>query len=113
MAARRSKPAKTGAELREHFFKQSNRVYLAWLVGIVIGALGLKPTSVNAAGLSLSIERPDIIQGLVFLICMWETYVSLFLLFGTNAFKGRDRIRNLLWSELPKRPEEFQGSNLG
>lgn len=112
MGARRTKSTKTGVERRDQFAGASNKIYLTWVVGIIIGALGLKPTSINAAGLSLSIEKPEIIQGIVFLVCLFETYLLLVRLLLANPFTLRDAIRNRIWLALPKGRRSFRGSTL-
>jgi hypothetical protein len=113
MATRRNKPVKTGAEERAELDAGINKVYLTWIIGIIIGALGLKPTSINAAGLALSIERPEIVQGLVFLVCLWETYILLAMIGLFEALTGRDAIRNTMWRLLPKGRKSFRGQTLG
>lgn len=112
MAARRTKPARTGVERRNQFAATANKICITWFVGVIIGALGLKPTSINAAGLSLSIEKPEIIQGVVFLVCLGETYLLLAKLFLANPFTVRDEIRNKIWHFLPKGRKSFRGATL-
>jgi hypothetical protein len=112
MAARPSKKARTDAEMRAAYFGAFNKLCLTWMIGIIIGVLGLKPTSINAAGLALSIERPEIIQGLIFLVCLWETYELFFVIWVRRAFVGRDGIRQAIWLMLPKGRRSFVGTTL-
>jgi hypothetical protein len=112
MAVRRSKQ-RSGAERRERMGARGRRLYLTWVIGIIIGALGLKPTSINAAGLSLSIERPEIIQGIVFLMCLWQTYIWFGLVFQLKPYTGRDELRDLLWRFLPAGRKSFLNGTVG
>jgi hypothetical protein len=112
MTVRKDKPSKTGAERRSLFFTKVSKLYLTWAVGIVIGALGLKPTSINAEGVSLSIEKPEIVQGIVFLVCLWETSVLFAMVFISRVFLSRDIIRHMFWNVMPKGRKSFSGKAL-
>jgi hypothetical protein len=49
------------------------RVYGFWLLGLIVGAVQLRPTSVSLAGVSFTLENPETVQGLIFLasICSY------------------------------------------
>ncbi len=50
--------------------KTIGRIYFLWLIGIVVGATGFKPSSVNFGGVSFNMENPEIIEGVLFLGCI-------------------------------------------
>jgi hypothetical protein len=112
MAVRKAAPDRTPAERRDQCFNGINKLYLTWAIGVIIGALGLKPTSINAAGLILSVERPEIIQGIVYLICLYEAYILFFVMIQFRPYSGRDVIRYNLWRALPKGRRSFRGGTL-
>src|SRR6266436_5307585 len=57
------------ASLNERLDKQLARIYLIWLVGIVVGAIHLRPEKVEYGGLSYIIESPEKLQGIIFVAC--------------------------------------------
>ena len=47
------------------------QIYLFWLLGIAAGALKLLPTSLSVAGASFSISRPELVEGFLYLACLF------------------------------------------
>lgn len=112
MAARKSK----AADLREGvkgLQRTIKKGYVYWGIGIMIAALGLKPTSLGAGGFSLSIEHPEIIQGVLYLAAL-ESAISALLMFqgSINPFCRPVALRNLLWGALPRGTRSFQDADL-
>jgi hypothetical protein len=67
------RPAANVARMQEfslRFEKQLGRLYLLWLIGIISGALVLKPDTIDLAGVHYKIENPEVIQGLIFVGCL-------------------------------------------
>jgi hypothetical protein len=52
-------------------------VYWFWLIGIIVGAVQLKLTGVSVAGVSFTLEKPEIIQGIIFIACI-ASYVPFY-----------------------------------
>jgi hypothetical protein len=89
--------------------KGIGKAYSYWAVGIMIGALGLKPSSINAAGFSLTIEHPEIIQGVLYLAALWEAATALITFqLATNPFCKRVTLRQCIWGALPKGTRSFR-----
>ena len=74
MVLRRPPPANMA---REIFDKPLSRIYTFWVIGIVVGAVGLHPSGLSVGGISFNLERPEIIQGTLFLGSL-AFYVVLF-----------------------------------
>jgi hypothetical protein len=112
MAARNTKKA-DAAEVGKPIEKLIKRGYLYWGIGIMIAALGLKPSSINAGGLSLTIEHPKVIQGVLYLAAL-EKAVSALLYFqrAMNPFSKRVALRGFLWSGLPRGTRSFRHADL-
>jgi hypothetical protein len=112
MAARGSKSGpREGYQTSMKFLSEgTGRAYTYWAVGVMISALGLKPTSISAAGWSLSIEHPEVIQGVLYLAAFWKS-VSTLSVFqrGFNPFASRQWLRLNLWGLLPKGTRSFRG----
>jgi len=76
MAARNAK----ADDLRENvksLHRAIKRSYVLWGIGIMISALEL--TSIGAGGFSLSIEHPEIIQGVLYLAALEGAIGPLFI----------------------------------
>jgi hypothetical protein len=90
--------------------KGVGRAYAYWAVGVMISALSLKPTSINAAGVSLSIEHPEVIQGVLYLAAFIQCIGTLTMLQkGVNPYASRSSKRTFLWGALPKGTRSFRG----
>ncbi|KRP90036.1 hypothetical protein AOQ73_25395 [Bradyrhizobium pachyrhizi] len=89
--------------------KGIRKAYIYWALGIMIAALGLKPASINAAGFSLVIEHPEIIQGVLYLGGLYEALTALlFFQPSLNPFHKRVTLRQSLWSALPRGRRSFR-----
>jgi hypothetical protein len=110
MATRRGVRLETVKEASERIYKNITRSYVLWTIGLVIGAVGLRPASVNAAGLSMTFEKPEIVQGIVYLACLLNTSnVLLNFQNKTNPYHRPDALRNFIWSALPRGTRSFRG----
>jgi hypothetical protein len=56
------------AQTTEQINKRLARVYLLWLLGIVVGAVSLRLQRIGEV--SFSIDDPDMLQGLIFVACI-------------------------------------------
>jgi hypothetical protein len=92
-------------------YKKVSRSYIIAGIGIIIGALGLRPSSINAAGITLSIDNPKIIQGCLYLLSLIYTVGVLLNLQNnnTNPYLRRDALRVAVWNALPKGTRSFRG----
>ena len=70
MAVRKAYRPDTSEQWRELYRKRRGRIYVLWLIGVVIGIIKLRPTSMSAGGLTFTIDRPEIIQGVLYLACL-------------------------------------------
>jgi hypothetical protein len=79
------------------------RAYSIWFVGLIIGAVGLKPVGVSAAGMSFEISRPEIIQGIVYLACLLYSIDAFAGLVVGSPFKSKKFLRRLIYGMSGKR----------
>jgi hypothetical protein len=92
--------------------KETRKAYVYWAVGIMISALGLKPSSINAAGFALTIERPEVIQGVLYLAALYQAVTALMMLQkGVNPFSKRVALRQCILGALPKGTRSFRGKS--
>jgi hypothetical protein len=91
------------AKANERFDKQIARIYIIWLVGVLIGAIELKPEKFEYGGVSFMIEHADKLQGIAFVVCV-VFYLGLigFALLFQAQFTTTDRAikRRLLYAAL-------------
>jgi hypothetical protein len=80
----------------------------------MIGALGLKPTSISATGFSLAIDHPEIIQGVLYLFALARALMALsyFVTPTDNPFFKPVALRGYLWTVLPRGTKSFRNVNL-
>ena len=90
----------------ERLDKQMARIYLIWLIGIVVGAIHLRPEKVEYGGLSYIIESPEKLQGIIFFGCL-VYYLGLFgnvILFGLQNFTTNHTLkRRIIYAALGKK----------
>ncbi len=112
MATRSGAEQPTPTEISKPIYSNVTKVWVFWFVGTVIGAIGLKPTAINAGGLSLTIERPEIIQGLVYLAALFYSFhVFMQALVQPTAYtKSRAMRRYVIWASLPKGTRSLRGA---
>jgi hypothetical protein len=60
-----------------------SRIYVLWLLGNAIGALKLKANTFNFLGASFALERPDLIEGILYFGCLCLYIVILWNLITT------------------------------
>lgn len=83
-----------------------SRIYVLWLLGIVVGVLKLKPTSLSAFGVSFTIENSQLIQGVLFLACglIYLVIVTQAMLMGLQyAIEGKRILRRAVYIALGAR----------
>jgi hypothetical protein len=99
-------------EITNGIYANVSKVWVFWFIGTVIGAIGLKPTAINALGLSLTIERPEIIQGLVYLASLFYAFhvFSPLISQPTAYTKSFTLRRYAIWSNLPKGTRTLRGA---
>jgi hypothetical protein len=109
MATRSGTVHKTPAEISKSVFSNVTKAWTFWFIGTVIGAIGLKPTSINAVGISMTIERPEVIQGLIYLAALfYASYVYTPL--PTPFTKSIATRRYMIWASLPKGTRSLRGA---
>ncbi|WP_431014758.1 hypothetical protein [Bradyrhizobium pachyrhizi] len=103
MAVKPRYNAEAEAKANERFEKQIARIYIIWLVGILIGAIHLKPEKFEYGGVSFMIEQADKLQGIAFVVCIvfYLGAIGTGLMFQTQ-FMTSDRAikRRLLYAAL-------------
>ena len=110
MATRRRIERKTVKQESARVYKDITRAYGFWALGLVIGALGLTPSTVSASGLALTIGKPQLVQGIIFLVSLaYATRALLSLQNRINPYLQADAIRTFIWSALPKGTRSFRG----
>lgn len=70
MAARRPVRAGDVDKIIDDTHAKIGRIYLLWLLGIVMGAFRLQPTGVSMAGFSFTMQNAAILEGVIFLGCL-------------------------------------------
>lgn len=110
MAVRSGNKQRTLQEAVSRIYKDISRAYGFWFLGLIIGAVGLKPNSVSTFGLSLSIERPDAIQGLVFLTSIAFSINALIAFQNSvNPYLKPSGLRVSIWAALPRGTRSLRG----
>jgi|SRR4051794_1286227 hypothetical protein len=99
-------------EITNGIYANVSKVWVFWFIGTMIGAIGLKPTAINALGLSLTVERPEIIQGLVYLASLFYAFhvFSPLIYQPTPLTKSLAMRRYVIWSNLPKGTRTLRGA---
>jgi len=81
--------------------KTISRIYFFCLLGVVIGAVKIKPQTISLGGVTYSVENPEIIQGLIFIGSLLY-YLPLFgktFVFGlANASTNTGMLRRLVYN---------------
>lgn len=66
------------AAVRAEFFKPIKRIYALWLIGLVVGAINLRPQSATLGGLTFTFENAGLVEGIIYLgVCV--LYLSMFV----------------------------------
>jgi hypothetical protein len=83
--------------------KQLARIYVVWLLGIIVGAIQLKVEKIEYGGISFVVDQTDTLQGLVYVLCV-VMYVGLFgslLMFSTQYLFTQTALkRRILYAAL-------------
>lgn len=87
--------------------KQSRRVWLLWICGILIGAIGIKPSGFSAGGLAVTFQRPEVVQGVVYLLCILQAF-RVCLQVATRDYRPFVDYRRLIWESLPNKKKTFR-----
>lgn len=72
--------------------KLLGRVYVLWLLGIAIGALKLRPTAINVGGATFSLEKPELIEGMLYIGCLCLYAAGLYATF-INPYSSVTSVR--------------------
>ena len=87
--------------------RQLARAYLVWLIGIIVGAIQLRPEKVEVGGIAYIVENPDVLQGIIFVAC-FVYYVAIsanLILFGIeNTIQSRPMPRRMIYAALGNKP---------
>lgn len=77
-----------------------SRIYFLWLLGVLVASIGLKPTEFNAFGASYTVERPDLVPGIIF-VAVVVLYIGVFgrtfLEAFATEFMSRPYLRRAIW----------------
>jgi hypothetical protein len=113
MATRRRIERETTKQGSARIYKSITPAYGFWALGLVIGAIGLTPSTVSASGLALTIAKPQLVQGIIFLVSLaYGIHALLSLQARVNPFLQREAIRIFIWGALPKGTRSFRGMTL-
>src|SRR5262245_9778596 len=76
MAIRRIRDPAAFDKLMDKVDRFVHRIYLLWVGGLIVGAIKLKPVSISIAGASFTLERPEAISGMIFLL-IFGYYIAI------------------------------------
>jgi hypothetical protein len=99
-------------EWRALYLKRRGRIYMFWLIGVVIGVIKLHPTSMNAGGLTFAIERPEAIQGVLYLACLIVWFDTFATVVVKQGMVNRSDRRDALYMALKSHRRSFKNLNL-
>jgi len=71
-------------------FKILRRTYVIWLIGILVGVLGIQPSNFQIGGLQMSLTHPDAIQGVIYMAALGHAAIG-FLAFYIEEIKASRR----------------------
>lgn len=80
MKLRRPRNDVEAEKTRKRLSKIESRIYVLWILGVAVGALQLKPTSFNVVGATFALEKPELIEGLLFAGCITYYFVTFYFL---------------------------------
>jgi hypothetical protein len=79
-------------------------------LGIAVGALQLKPTSFSVLGATFALEKPELIEGLLFLACLAYYVVSFYLsVLAPYASNGLGAFRKAIWFGASRQGNTLRG----
>ncbi|QHP69544.1 hypothetical protein EI171_20985 [Bradyrhizobium sp. LCT2] len=80
------------------------------MMGIAVGALQLKPTSFSIIGATFSLDRPELIEGLLFVGCLLY-YVATFYFITFAPFSSRSLSmhRKAIWFGASRNGKTLKG----
>jgi hypothetical protein len=110
MALRAAYNLEASRKLMERLGALLWQIYLFWLLGIAVGALKLQPTSLSVAGASFSISRPELVEGLLYLACLFLYVAGLYrvMIHPYTPIKNI-RLRSAIYSAVATRGKTFKG----
>lgn len=104
MATRSGIQRESTKQASERIFISVSRAYFFWMLGLIIGALGIRVGSLSMGGVGVTVERPEIIQGIIYLVALWHVFNVCINIFqkDVNPYTRPDALRNFVWSSLPR-----------
>src|ERR1700676_4184492 len=98
VAVKKPRNAEAAAKISERIWKIESRIYILWILGIAVGALQLRPTSFSVIGATFLLEKPELIEGLLFAGCLAYYVVSVyFMVLAPYTPIGMGRFRKAMW----------------
>jgi hypothetical protein len=77
------------------------------MLGILIEAIGIKPSGFSAGGLSLTFQRPEIIQGVIYLFCLFQAF-RIFVTRTSRDYRPYLDLRRTVWETLPRKKKTLR-----
>lgn len=114
MAARRVVVSESLTDGGTRVFGYVEKAYWFWAIGVVIGAVGLKGGTLSAAGFGLTLEHPDVVQGILYLAALVQVaqvYMNVFQE-NLNPFVRRPALREFMWQALPRGTRSFRNMSI-
>src|SRR5947209_717281 len=84
MAVRKPINKELLARATERLDKMLARIYLLWLVGEIIGVIGLRADKVKLGVLDYTIDKPEALQGLIFIVCILYYFAVFGIVVGVG-----------------------------
>lgn len=112
MTVRKAFRPDASQEWRALYLKRRGRIYMFWLIGVVIGVIKLHPTSMNAGGLSFAIERPEAIQGVLYVACLIVWFDTFATVIVKQGMVNRNDRRDALFAALKSHRHSFKNLDL-
>jgi hypothetical protein len=112
MSTRRTFRGETTLEKSNRVDQTLVRIWGFWLVGLLIGAIGIKPSGFSAGGLSVTFDRPEIIQGVIYLASLVYSLKGILLVHEKlTPYRDFGFMRGEVWRLLPKGTRSLRGKN--
>jgi hypothetical protein len=112
MSVRRTYRGDTREKWIAIYTSRRGRVYLLWLIGIVISVAKLRPSSISAGGVTFSIERPEVIQGALYVICLLIWLDTVLNIIVAKRLIGSGEKRDAIFVALGRFRHSFKNRTL-
>lgn len=90
--------------------KLLGRIYVLWLLGIAIGTLKLKAVSISMSGASFTLEKPELVEGILYVGCLCLYLAMLYAIYiNPYASITSVRKRQAIYSAVEKRGKTLKG----